>query len=345
MVDGPGVGKHSAVALDSAGRPHVSYYDHTDDDLKYAHKGTSVWTIETVDYAGPVGAYTSLALDSADHPHISYCSCTDQSCTSCNDLKYAWHDGTTWHIDWADTEGNVGGYTSLALDEEGGTAQPHIAYYDFTKGDLKYAYKDASGLPHWQTVDGARADVGMFASLAIDGDHRYISYFDNSNKHLKYAHHDGSTWHVETLDSSGDVGYYSSLALCTTHVPAAPRIFYWADGELKYAHKFFFGGWSFATIANDPPAGISAALDSVCHPHISYFEQYNGDLKYTYQDVSGWHIETVDDEGDVWPYWSSLALDASSRPHISYYDDSHVGLSYAYQAHTVYLPRALRNVE
>ena len=48
-------------------------------------------------------------------------------------------------------------------------------------------------------------------SIAIDSsDHPHIAY---GGDHLYYAYHDGSTWHYETIDSSPDVGWYTSLAL------------------------------------------------------------------------------------------------------------------------------------
>ena len=98
-VDSNKVGNHSSLALNSAGWPHISYYDFTNDDLKYAYKDASGWHIETVDYAGRVGAYTSLALDAAGRPHISYCSRTNDHVITCNDLKYAWRDDTGWHVE------------------------------------------------------------------------------------------------------------------------------------------------------------------------------------------------------------------------------------------------------
>jgi hypothetical protein len=314
-VDSGMVGEYSSLALDSAGRPHISYYDYGKDDLKYAYRGDS---------------------GCSDHPHISYCYCTDNTCLTCLYLKYAWHDGTEWNVEWADTALFVGGYTSIALDAD----RPHISYYDFLNTALKYTYRDSGGSPHWETLDNS-ADVGKYTSLAIASGYRYISYFDDTANDLKYAYYDGS-WHTQTLDSTGDVGHYSSLALCKTYSPAAPRIAYYADGDLKYAHKWFFGGWTFITFS-DPPAGVSLALDANCQQHISYYNLLSGDLKYTYNGISGWLVETVDDDGDVWPYHSSLVLDSSGMPRISYYDDSHFGLSYAYKVHVVYLPLVLRS--
>ena len=105
------------------------------------------WDIQAVDESG---AYTSLALDAAGNPHIGYrqrVSGKDYSC-----LKYARWTGNTWKIQTVDYGGEVGEYTSLALD---GSGYPHISYYDHTNGDLKYAYRDAAGW-HIQTVDDAR---------------------------------------------------------------------------------------------------------------------------------------------------------------------------------------------
>ena len=46
-----------------------------------------------------------------------------------------------WHIQTADSAGDVGYFTSLQLTP---TGWPAISYYDYTNGDLKYAYKSAS---------------------------------------------------------------------------------------------------------------------------------------------------------------------------------------------------------
>jgi hypothetical protein len=55
----------------------------------------------------------------------------------------------------------------------------------------------------------------------------------------------------------------------------------------------------------------------------------NQDLKYAFQDLNGWHIQTVDRTGDACV--SALALDQYDYPHISYLNNTTQDLKYAFK--------------
>jgi hypothetical protein len=162
--------------LDSDGNPHISYYDETNGNLKYAYNDGSKWDIIAVDSTGDVGVYTSLALDDAGNPHISYYDKTNGY------LKYAHYNGTAPDISAVDSVGQVQGYTSLALDNAG---NPYIGYYCITQ-DLKCAYFNEE----WQieTVD-SEGNVGQMVSIALNSaGNPCLSYYDQTNGDLKYAY-------------------------------------------------------------------------------------------------------------------------------------------------------------
>ena len=107
------VGYYTSTAIDSNNVVHISYYDATNGDLKYATNASGYWTTVSVDTTGIVGIYTSIAIDSNNDVHISYYDLTNK------DLKYATcSSGCTIASNWNDVTvdtGNVGHYTSICL--------------------------------------------------------------------------------------------------------------------------------------------------------------------------------------------------------------------------------------
>jgi hypothetical protein len=87
------------------------------------------WTTETIVKEKYSQHFYSraIAIDTNGHPHIVYGG---------NNLYYAYHDGSKWHIVTVDPSSGVGGYASIAMDKSG---KVHIGYYDSTNKNLKYA--------------------------------------------------------------------------------------------------------------------------------------------------------------------------------------------------------------
>ena len=140
-----GGGYWASIAVDANGDPMISYWDDTNDDLKFAIcdmdtgcDATGDWTKIIVDSAGKVGRSTSITLGADGDPMISYYDDTN------DDLKFATCDlsatgcdeQTDWTTEVVDSVGGVVAYTSIAV---GASAHPMISYYDEGQGALKFA--------------------------------------------------------------------------------------------------------------------------------------------------------------------------------------------------------------
>ena len=134
-------------------------------------------------------------------------------------------------------------------------------------------------------------------------------------------------WVIDTVDSSANVGQYSSIAVDKLGYPA---ISYYnvTNGDLKVA-RFNGTSWTLATIdsADDVGEWTSIKFSPEGNIGISYKDITHKFLKYAFFDTS-WHLSTVDSSGDVGKH-SCLEFDSSGRCAISYYDGTADKLKYA----------------
>jgi len=127
----------NALALDGYDRPHIAYFDQTNDDLRFIWYGLLGWGVPSVvdDSLGDY-CFVSLDLDSAEGRHILYYNGSHNGSTS-GYLRYARRpSGSDWSFETVDGPATSCGMNSdLALDSVG---RPHASYYC---GHLRYAHR------------------------------------------------------------------------------------------------------------------------------------------------------------------------------------------------------------
>jgi hypothetical protein len=339
-----GVGRYASVTIDTNGVLHVSYFDDTLNDLKYATDASGTWTVETVDSPGDVGRYSSIAVDSNGVAHIAYYDASNGA------LKHASNTSGAWVTETVDAGPSVGRYACIAVDK---ADKLHISYYDAANQDLKYA-NDISGNWTLKTVD-SDGDVGQYSSIAVDGDgYAHISYYDASNVSPKYAKSNAlGNWVTQAVDAADSGGSYTSIAVDGDgHAHISYHAWFLDDSVpptytayLRYAVSDGSGGWDRQNVESsdqDSDLGLYTSIAVVGsgptqEVHISYL---GADKTLRYADYAihhppdptpDWQKQTIDERQVVGTH-TSLALDSADQVHISYVDHSANKLRYANHA-------------
>jgi hypothetical protein len=233
------VGAYTSIAIGTNGNPIISYFDQDNSALKVTACNNPTCTTSTnttIDSNGDVGYFTSIAIGTNGNPIISYYDQTN------NDLKIAVCNNPTCEAlggapaatnTTIDSTGIVGLYTSITIGTNG---NPIISYWDVTDFDLKVAACNnptCTGATEGDRSTNATIDsngsVGTDTSITIGTNgNPIISYYDETNNDLKIAvcnnptctgiaEGDRST--NTTIDSNGNVGYYTSIAIGTNGNP------------------------------------------------------------------------------------------------------------------------------
>jgi hypothetical protein len=304
-------------------------------------------SLTTVDSAGAVGNAALITLGADGLPVISYVDVTNTDLKVAHCGNAACSSGNT--LTTVDSTGDVGGTPSITLGTDG---LPVISYYDYTNGDLKVARcsNAACSSGNWLVTVDSTGDVGLYTSIMLGADGLpVISYYDYTNGDLKVAHCGNATCNsnniLTTVDTNGDVGYFTSITLGADGLPV---ISYQesTNGDLKVAH-----------CGNDPcnvdntltmvdsvgQAGYSTSITLGADglPVIAYHEFTNGDLKVVHCGNAACSIDisptTVDSAGQV-GYFASITLGADGLPVISYFDSTNADLKVAHCSNAFCVP-------
>lgn len=197
-------------------------------------------------------------------------------------------------------------------------------------------------------VDAPGTGVGYYSSVAMDSNDRpWISYYDDSSLDLKVARFVGTggsgcggapaQWTCTTIDSTGNMGQYSSMAFDPEGTPWIGYIDRTSMG-VKAARYVGAGGtgcastaWTCITV--DLTGGTdtefaSLAIDRSGNIWLAYFD-FNADLKLAQYVGSGgtgcsnttaWSCIAVEVPTNTVGNNLSLALDNNGNPWISYFD-------------------------
>ena len=265
-VDEAGVvGLWASVAFDRFGRAGISYQDLGNGidyvdfhlrDLKFAQETADGWAVETVEKDGG-GYYTQLAFDEDGQPAIAYCGNLDGDVQP---VRFARRGDSGWQFQTVDAVGKCSEASlSLRATPANGFG---LAYYDDRFQDLKYA-SFFGGVWHLETVE-AHNQVGKYCSLAYDADGQpVISYYYcgrstdqdcQGGGDLRVARKTQTGWTVETVDSEGNTGLFTSLAFA----PSGQAFIAYQDKTLG-ALKIAVGREGAQTIRGLGPRRIAAA--------------------------------------------------------------------------------------
>lgn len=303
-VDSVGEGGMDCRLVVVNGNPAISYYDSTNGYLKYVRaldaNGTTWGSPVVVDSSGNAGD-SSLAVVNS-YPAISY---SDNFSDCQNFVRATDANGDSWGAPVAaDSTAGVGWYNSLVFVN----FAPAIAYYDHNLENLMYVRAtDPNGVSWGAPVvaDGV-GDAGYEGiSMAVVYIYPAISYPDSyPNDDLKFVRATsmvGSTWGTPvTVDSTGDVGDWSSLAI----VNGRPAISYmdWTNERLKYVRAVdpYGDAWGTPEMIDGPSVSTMSSLVEIngC-PAIAYCDWNTGELKFA--------ICYATPAGDLPPSISSVA--------------------------------------
>lgn len=310
--------------------PFLAYYDFDIKGVKTLKCGNRACDSGNVfallDTVGLMGWHISLTIPPDGRPLISHFDvhrgdlrvirCGTPDCASGNKVTAA------------DTVGETGRFSSLALDRDG---IPVLAYFDATRGDLRVmACGDtACSQDNVTSSPDTAGTVGLHASVAVGkGGTPLIAYMDGTRGDLKYLECADracqGTPTVVRLDTVGLTGQFAQLVLDRDGLPVIAYLDF--ENRLKLVRCGNAGclsGNRFTLLTGEPVWGRpSLALDAAGLPVVAYAAAGSQDLRVVRCRDGGCNNTShhlIDSAGEKGQY-SSLYFDGDGKPFLAYFD-------------------------
>ncbi|MDO8735007.1 MAG: hypothetical protein Q7K21_07600, partial [Elusimicrobiota bacterium] len=230
---------------------------------------------------------------------------------------------------------NAGYFTQIVVDSAGGKH----AIYATAIDSVRYSSAPANG--SWGNFTTIfNGDCTTWISVAIDTttvpNKLHLSAYNSTLGDLVYSSAtigaSSIIWSSSTVNSTNDVGGYSSIALDSL---GQPHIAYRDKtiAVLKYSSYSVTSGWQSYTVDDTPgtDSGLftSIKINSAGLGHIVY-GSWNGadyDLKIATKTAVGWSTSTIVSAGSMGAY-CDLAIEPNGDMHVSYQDATTGNLKY-----------------
>jgi hypothetical protein len=225
-----------------------------------------------------------------------------------------------------DLDGNFAAYESIVFDTD---AILHFSYTNVTTRELKYVRRNG---PTWDTpvVVDTEGDYYTYGtSIAADSaGNAHIAYFENVGRDLRYATNLSGSFQTETVASTGNTGYYATIALNQAGSPFIAAL-NTSFTDLVFYFQFF-GGWANQdAYASSDAVGYYANMifDKQDKAHIVHRNDTTDDLLYSTNQSGTWVTEVVESVGDVGQY-PSIGIDSKGKIHIAHYSVTDLRMHY-----------------
>jgi hypothetical protein len=248
----------TALAVDSLNRPHIVYYNETDDQFLWTYLSGGAWqTPSVIDTDASTAPFVSLALDANNRPRVLY------NVTSALEVRFASYDGTSWTNETVINSTMVAP-GDLALDSSG---RAHVVL-NATASSVDYLVYISEIGDFFAAVLGDGTAPGN-VSVALDSsDIPHISAYEESAGNLWYFTGASSALSITTVAATGDVGRNSSIAL---NAQGKPVIAAFQSGAGLGLYSFSTV-WSSTTLDASVTAGEgnSLSLNGLGSAFVSY---------------------------------------------------------------------------